>query len=127
MYPTKEEIMTIEQKFKPEVLKMIKDWKKDEWKETKNDESIYFLLTRLSQIYNKPLCITNLPTNSHYNPVSQTINLHNTSIISALHEFAHHIFGPDEAKACKWSVWLFKKTFPNSFKELRWKGHMLIK
>jgi len=126
-YPTKEKIMAVEQKFKPEVLKAVKYWKKEWWKPTKNDKSIYFLLTRLSQLYNKPLCITNLPTDSHYNHLTQTINLHNTSVITALHEFAHHLFGSSELKACRWSVWLFKKTFPKSFSKLKWKGHMLIK
>jgi len=126
-YPTKEEIMKIEQKFKPEVLTLVKAWKNLQWKQNKNDESIYQLLTLLSQVYWKPLCLTNLKTDSHYNPQTRTINLHNTSIITALHEFAHHLFGPSELKACRWSVWLFKKTFPNNFKKLKWDGHMLTK
>lgn len=126
-YPTKEKIMATEVKFKKEVISYIKGWQKDKWSQNKNDESIYCLLTGLSQIYNKPVCITNEPTDSHYNSNTGTINLHNTSIITALHEFAHHLFGASELQACRWSVWLFKKTFPKSFAKLKWQGHMLIK
>lgn len=125
-YPTKKEILAKEQKFKSETIKIMKEWKKD-WLINHDDKSVYRLLTKLSQAYNKPLCITNENTSSYYNPETQTINLHNTSIITALHEFAHHLYGPSELKACKWSVWLFKKTFNQAYKKLKWEGHQLIK
>ena len=124
-YPTKKEILYEEQRFKPETIKTMKEWKKD-WLINHDDKSVYRLLTMLSQIYDKPLCITNVNTNSYYNPATRTINLHNTSIITALHEFAHHLYGPSEYKACKWSVWLFKKTFKTAYSKLTWSGHTLI-
>lgn len=127
MYPTKTQIMEKEQKFKPITIITIKKWKKNDWYKHKNDKSIYRLLNKLSHIYDKPLNITNLKTNSHYSPTTKTINLHNTSIITALHEFAHHLYGRNETKACQWSIWLFKKTFPKNFNKLKWNGHMLIK
>jgi hypothetical protein len=130
-YPTKEKIMEKEVKFKPEVIMAIKDWKKTDWTINKTDNthlSLYRLLSKLAIIYDKQdLCITNQPVFSHYNIKTHTINLENNSIVTALHEFAHHIFGPSELQACRWSIWLFKKTFPNSFQKLKWDGHMIKK
>jgi hypothetical protein len=63
-----------------------------------------------------------------YDPVANTILLdHNhPSIVSTLHEFWHSVIGESELEACRFSVWLFKETFPKSYEELKWKGHMLI-
>jgi len=47
------------------------------------------------------------------------------SIISTLHEFAHYRFGGSELTACRFSVWLFKEAFPESYAKLTWDGHML--
>lgn len=55
------------------------------------------------------------------------IYLKNTSIITALHEVAHALFGADETKACSWSTKLFKIMFPEEYKKLHWEGHMLKK
>lgn len=62
-----------------------------------------------------------------YRPSDQTIMLdHNRpSIISALHELGHHLYGDSELQACRFSVWLFKEAFPKSYAKLRWEGHML--
>jgi hypothetical protein len=62
-----------------------------------------------------------------YRPSDRTIMLdHNhPSIISALHELGHHLFGESELKACRFSVWLFKEAFPGSYAKLEWEGHML--
>jgi hypothetical protein len=49
------------------------------------------------------------------------------SIVSSFHELAHALFGESELEACRWSIWLFKKTFPGSYRALNWKNHMLIK
>jgi len=57
----------------------------------------------------------------------QTIYLsdNNPSIISALHEFGHYLYGKSELKACRFSVHLFKEIFPIAYKKLKWEGHML--
>jgi len=130
MYPTRKQIMKVEQTFKPETIKMIKNWKKIEWSINKNFESLEILAKVLASIYEKPVKIEYAPDtpSCYYNSVNKTIFINNsTSIISLLHEFAHHLFGHSELKACRWSVWLFKKTFPTSFAKLKWKGHLLCK
>jgi len=46
------------------------------------------------------------------------------SVVCFLHEFAHAI-GRDEKGACKWSLNLFKRIFPNSYNRLEPDGHVL--
>ena len=55
------------------------------------------------------------------------IDSKNPSIISILHEFAHHLHGPNEKTACAWSTQLFKKCFPKSFAKLKWQDNLLVK
>jgi hypothetical protein len=135
-YPTKKEIMEKEQKFKPEVIKIVKNWQKVCWKiitpRTPENKfhALSILINDLSELYNKPVCVEYRPSlhSCCYVPNIKTVYINDSaSIISLLHEFAHHVFGHSETKACKWSVWLFKKTFPLSFNKLKWKGHMLVK
>ena len=64
---------------------------------------------------------------SHYNPNKRQIILNNCSIITALHELGHHLFGDSELKACRYSVWMFKETFPKTFANLHFNGHLLTK
>ena len=52
---------------------------------------------------------------------------HNPSIISTLHEIGHAKFGPNELKACAWSVQMFQTVFPKAYSKLEWHGHMLKK
>lgn len=136
IYPTKVEILEVEQKFKPEIIKMVRGWKKVIWQdkryETLNDRfvKLKYLAIAIGAHYNKPVNIKLIPDRKScsYHPKTKTIIINqSTSIISFLHEMAHHLFGPDELKACRWSVWLFKKTFPKAFQKLKWKGHMLTK
>ena len=47
-----------------------------------------------------------------------------TSSISALHEWAHYVYGPSERQACRWSLNLFRRCFPRSWARLRFEGHM---
>ncbi len=46
------------------------------------------------------------------------------SVITFLHEFAHHL-GKDERDACRWSLNLFRKHFPQSFARLSADRHTL--
>jgi len=135
-YPTKDEIIGSEHKHKPTVIKTVKQWKREVWREVKTQgieqkfEALSGLLHKLSEIYRKPITVRldTAATSCSYNPANSTITINESlSIISTLHEFAHHIFGSDETKACRWSVWLFKKTFKKAYEQLEWQGHMLIK
>ncbi len=47
------------------------------------------------------------------------------SVITYLHEYAHAMGMLEETDAIRWSVNLFKKVFPKSFKALKVNGHML--
>lgn len=49
------------------------------------------------------------------------------SIISALHEVGHVLFGVSEHSACAYSVKLFAEVFPKEYADLIWKGHLLKK
>jgi hypothetical protein len=129
-YPTKEEIMNNPMKHKKEVIQTLKEFKKLPHPNGITYEDLYGLLTCLSSVYNKPLYITNIPPQQgcSYDPINKTIHLDNSnSIISALHEFGHHLYGSSETKACRWSVWLFKKVYPKAFTLLEWKGHLLVR
>jgi hypothetical protein len=115
---------------------MVKDWKKAVWQDKEHIElhnkfiKLKVLAIALGVFYEKPVNVEFIPQlgTCSYNPKNQTIFINeSTSIISLLHEFAHHRFGSNELKACRWSVWLFKKTFPKAFQKLKWKGHMLKK
>jgi len=44
------------------------------------------------------------------------------SVVTYLHEFAHAL-GRDESGACRWSVNLFRRVFPEQFARLRTDGH----
>lgn len=135
-YPTSQEIMAKPIKHKTTTISAVKTWKQEFYrgwgdKDTSNKlNALYALITHLSQLYNKPVCII-FGHEYHYTPVTSTImfNERNPSIISALHEFAHHLKGPSEDTACKWSVWLFKKVFPASFAKLQFapNSHMLCR
>jgi hypothetical protein len=131
IYPTKEKILKTPYKHLSITLELVNIWKKDFyqtefWKENKI-KCLEYLIGGLSHMR----YITNVTIGKKYcyQPNSKTIVLdkNNPSIISTLHEYAHHILGPDELEACRWSVWLFKKCFPNEYAKLTWKGHMLKK
>ena len=135
-YPTKETILEVELKYKPALLSAIKEWKRTVWKEAKDStpmnrfDALKALVMIMATHYNKPVDVHYVPdlASCCYVPLTKTICMNRSlSIISTMHEFAHHLYGEDETKACKWSVWLFKKTFPKSYEQLTWEGHMLVR
>lgn len=138
-YPSKEEVMGETPTHKPAVIKLVKNWKKEVWFPLRGTEptdeqkflALKTLLQRIAvEIYQKPVEVDYQPSinSACYNPINNRISLNKSlSIITALHELAHHLFGRSETKACRWSVHLFKKTFPKAFSQLEWKGHMLVK
>lgn len=131
-YPTKEGIMdkqlTDEINYPEEVIDTMYTIKSAWYKATnhKKTQLLYTMITLINHFYNgKPFCITE-GKEYCYHPNTQTIVLGKPlSIISSLHELGHHLFGPSELKACRFSVHLFKKVFPKAFAKLIWHGHML--
>ncbi len=124
-YPTKDEILEKEVVHKKETLRWLKVWK-DFWPYRNTAPAVRNLLLELADIYKKPVKVLFRQEVSCYAPREQTIKLANYSIVTALHEFAHHIYGHSEKRACRWSVWLFKQTFPEQMDKLMFKGHMLV-
>lgn len=135
-YPTKEEIM--EEPWpthKRDVIRSIVSWKKEIWKDAKYDSSrkaraLIALVRILGNMYDKPcgFAIEENAPSPRYDSATETIYMNESmSIISTLHEFAHHLYGSDEIKACRWSVHLFRKTFPRAYNQLVWQGHCLVR
>lgn len=132
--PTKETILSTEVKFKMSTLRIVKEWKKNfydkKWSSTNRNDAIKALIEMLAENYNTTVEIHMAPDAvDSYNRLTRTIHLNsaNPSIVTALHEFAHHIKGPDENHACRWSVWIFIKVFPLAYSKLVWDKHMLVK
>ncbi len=46
------------------------------------------------------------------------------SVVTFLHEFAHAL-GKDERGACRWSINLFRRVFPQQYARLQADGHVL--
>lgn len=135
LYPTSEYIMANEVKFKAETIRTVKTWKAEHfrgWRDKSKAEkmiALHLLVDRLGATYNRAVGFdVNFGECDFYHRPTGTIHLSNPSIITALHEFAHHL-GMDEFGACCWSVWLFKKVFPKSFAKLRFApgSHMLVR
>ena len=137
MYPTKEEILSEPQLHRPEVIGIVRNWKRTEWKEAKNGSddlkflALKSLIQRIALIYDKQVNVVykaDAPSCCYIPMFNNAIVINRTlSIISSLHELAHALFGPDETKACRWSVWLFRKTFKKAYERLEWRGHRLVK
>lgn len=136
-YPTKEEILAYKYTPDKRTVRILEDWKKESWKEAKDKDirfkrmSLARLIEELNLSYDNVetahVDVTDLPT-CFYKPDTRTIYLDNSgSIISALHEYGHHLFGGEELMACVFSVNLFKEVFPKAYAKLRWEGHMLKK
>lgn len=138
-YPNAKEII---KELKPvdDIVKTIVNiWKKNyyikKWKQTSEMDkrkNLVYLIECLSQYF---LPSQRLPVkfkwedNWNYIPKTNTITgkKENLSIISALHELGHAIYGISELKACVFSIEIFKACFPKEFKKLKWEGHMLMK
>lgn len=134
-YPTSEEIMDKKLIFKKATIKELRLFKKFWRKEKDKDNEIKFkmletLIKKLGEIYGKPVKITYKPEipSCCYNQLTKTITMNKSlSIISALHEFSHHIYGPSELQACRWSLQLFRTVFPKAYNKLEWNRHMRVK
>lgn len=141
-YPTKNQILNERIILIKEEIEYFKKWKNREWKTAKKTQiqkeytkilALRVLVNEISHIHDKepPSVVATLTPatkndSASYNHRHKTIYLHDTSIITTLHELGHHLFGKSELLACAYSVHLFKLVFPKSFKKLRWEGHKLL-
>lgn len=143
-YPTKEEILAEPYELSNELYEAIREWKRryfnGQWKEKTNElkflaleELIHMICAHSGNDLNHPEFETHqggwcYESNGPYY-VGGTIfgEIGRPSIISALHELGHHLFGESELNACRFSTSIFMKCFPNSYKNLIWDGHMLKK
>lgn len=124
-YPSSEEILNNPINHKKEVLQTIYEWKLSNRK-LNNEIALINLINALSKIYNVQVNLKFNAKWAHFNQETNTIHLANKSILTALHEFAHKVYGSSEFKACRWSAWLFIKSFPERMRKMEWKGHLLI-
>ena len=130
-YPTKSQILkclVVPTKYDIEVTREWKElvWNKNDKEKTKI-QNIKVLLITILRHYNRETTIkfnSKIPS-ARYSQKNDTITLNNHSIITALHELGHAIYGDSELKACSWSIKLFKETFPIAFKKLEWEKHRL--
>jgi hypothetical protein len=135
-YPKRDEILALPAPtHRPDVLKLVKLWKREVWNDARGigedakTEACVRLGLAILHIYGKddwevvynPLGI------ACCDPVGKRIILEKGSIITTMHEVAHALFGSSELKACRWSVWLFRKTFNKAYAKLVWKEHCLVK
>lgn len=132
MYPTKEEILSKKIVYSKKTIEKIEDWKKENWtnwKKLNNPNKILKLCKLISSLTNerKGVNINHEGKYYCYSPNEAVIQLdmENPSVISTLHEVAHHFYGASELQACRWSIGLFEKVFPTDFKKLHFDGHML--
>jgi hypothetical protein len=137
-YPTRDEILAVNQTFKPGVIGLVRNWKAD-WKTAKGADDahkamlVQVLAHELSDLYNRAhptvvLAERAFEEHGTYNATTNVITLSPpVSIITSLHEIAHHLFGHSERQATTWSVHLFKRVWPKAFARLEWRGHMLVK
>lgn len=132
-YPTKDEILANLYIPTDEELRLIADWKREYyigWGKKPKTNKIFALWELAFELsYPKPpldIQFTKAPWS--YNLATQSINgsQNNLSIISLLHELGHHInIKGGELWACQYSIGIFKKCFPLSYKKLIWHGHTL--
>ena len=135
IYPTKEEILKNLMLPDEDERKVITKWKeenyiKGQWKKKNNQEKLDALKDLIIE-----LNIANREEPIHiveggmwaYMPNQNTITMDvgRPSIISALHELGHHIYGSPELLACQYSIGIFYHKFRKSYEKLEWDGHML--
>lgn len=133
MYPSKRRILARPVRHRQATVALVRAWKREFRGRRRTPEAIEVLVARLATLYEKPVTLEFLRGDAlivgdHYSPHTRTIRLNGDrlSIVTALHEFAHHLFGRSELKACRWSVWLFRRTFRRTYRRLDWRGHLLV-
>ena len=135
-YPTKDEIFAEPISIDDTTIKVVNNWKKEflkSWKDKPNMEKLIdlkVLLFAINMSQSEPVNLK-VELGPAYCCVLKTKTIYfdptKPSIISALHEYGHILYGSSELKACRWSVILFKTCFPTLYEKLTWKGHLLVK
>lgn len=134
-YPTAQQILEAEYLVDPDKVKILKEWKETIWNPIRESGSsrikkgaLAILLMSLTREFDSVNIESTDRDTCMYDPITKTIYLDNScSIISALHELGHHIYGTSELKACVFSINLFKSVFPKAYEKLHFEGHMLKK
>lgn len=134
-YPKKEKILSKNPNIKSVTIVSTLIWKKNylkKWKTISKKEKfkrLFILIQWLNEVNKNNDLNIKYGNEYQYYYTTKTIYVdkNNPSIISSLHELAHHLFGDSELSACRWSVWLFKECFPGLYKNLKWDKHLLIK
>ena len=139
-YPTKEDI--IQHLYRPteEETEAVNAWKEQfyrkKWKKTPNSQKIValkslgdeILLARGIPDEEMPIYAAGKAPWGYMSEITVLqMDERSPSIISLLHELGHHIFGPSEFEACKYSIGIFKHCFPKEAEKLVWDGHLLRK
>lgn len=133
-YPTKKQILAARVEYLSEEIEYFESWKNTYWrrarKHKKIEARIYalaWLINIMASFHQQKIEVSYRPDlgSACYDKSKNTVLLINDSIISALHELAHAIYGTSELMACAWSVQLFRKIFPEAYKKLKWHGHQL--
>lgn len=134
-YPdTVAEVLTDDTKYKRGVIEAVKAYAEaGAWTGDRNARiaKMQVLLQCLSEVYNIP-CPSlyyqrGTDSNGVYNPSQHSITLiKRLSVLTLLHEFAHAL-GKGERGACKWSINLFRRCFPEQYVKLSPDGHTLRK
>jgi hypothetical protein len=131
MYPTFEEILAEPTpKYRPEVLAFVRAWRQEWQGQRRSEDALRALVTGLADVYGRPVSsVEFMEVGAHYEPMSGRVVLvkGKGSVVTALHELAHHLFGVSELKACRWSVHLFRRAFPRAYANTHFEGHLLVK
>ena len=134
-YPTKKQILAPPRpKYKKGLMSIISSWKNNFYKNWSTQPmnsklwNLQILSETICNLEGVPRVIVFHGDINKYHPVRWGIELTEPySVISLFHELAHHIFGPDELTACRWSVWLYQLRFRNNYNKLIWKKHILVR
>jgi len=133
-YPTKTQVLTEPRpNFKRGLMDLVSEWKKEfyggweqEFEETQM-LGLAVLSLRICALYNVGLVDVTIGEVDSFSPKEQHIYLTKPSVITMLHELAHHLFGPDELQACRWSVWIYQLRFRNDYNKLVWDQHRIVR
>jgi len=134
-YPrTVAEVIDPNMTFRPGVLATVRQFKASRpWRGSLDERKAKFAAIHqaLCAIYGKTTTLTfdqldgSFSGDSSFCPATNTITLRGKlSVVTYLHEFGHAL-GRDERGACKWSLNLFKRTFPILFAKCAQQGHVL--
>lgn len=118
-------------RFKPAAVTALYKFKASRpWRGTSEQRAakLMQLNYELALAYNMTTPVLRIGAIACYNRGTHTITLlPNLSVVTYLHEFAHALKGSSEHDACRWSINLFRKVFPEQFAKLEWDGHMLVR